>query len=133
MAVGKPDKVIKVEYNGIEDFYEKLLRFLSPVTGLRKKERIILSYLIGRYYDLASQGLSDEELKRRLFLKEGIANIASHFKLQEDYIRVLLSTFVKNGIVIDKQINPRILMGNPIEKQLHHLSIVFENEKKGAQ
>lgn len=132
MGLEKADKVIKVEYSNSEDFYEKLLRFLSPVTGLRKKERIILSYLIKRYYDLVNLGKSPDEIKELLFLKKGISVLAEHFNLQEDYIRVLLSTFVRNGLVIDKQINPRILMGDPKKKQTHRLSIIFEDEKKGS-
>lgn len=132
MEITKFDKVIKVGYSGVEDFYDKMLWFMSPLTGLRKKERKILSYILSIKNEWESRGMSRETIKRDLLKTKGVDMVAERFGLSSDYVRTIISAYKREGIIIDDEINPRLLFADPRPAASCRLCIILENEDHDA-
>lgn len=93
----------------LDKFFYCWVRFISPLLNLRKKEELVLSYLLRYRYTLQQKTNDLSLIKDTLLSTETRRKIAKDCNLSLENIQVYVSKFRKKKIIVNNDIHVRYI------------------------
>jgi hypothetical protein len=127
--MGKINNVIRIPTSIDTNFFRYWLDFLKPVHNLTDREMDIAACFLKMRHQL-SYKISDDELLNQVLMNEDTKKkIRQECNMSLQHFQIIMGKLRKNKVIVDNQINPKLIPAIREEDNTVALVLYFELKK----
>lgn len=104
----KNSTVVGIPCNRDYKFFKYWVEFLKPFHKASATECEVIAYFLYKKFELSKKVSDDKLLNKLLFNEDTKKELCEYLHIQSNYLRCMLVSLRKKGIIIDETINPKI-------------------------